>query len=177
MVRAGSARSTYVTAAKRSGKTSAPRYEARQPSRLASRSTLPYTGRSLGPRSSWLPCARGRGAERPRCGMKRGGSAGRTGSRRSACDALRPCETIAVTVSRLRGCPSRRAAGVVSPYNTSSVACGATFSSEEKAVGSFSNCRGRRPRRPDNPSVFCCAKSTLPYTGRAFGPAHFMAPP
>ena len=28
-----------------------------------------------------------------------------------------------------------RAAGVVSPYDTSSVACGATFSSEEKAFG------------------------------------------
>ena len=52
MVRAGSARSTSVTAAKRSGKTSAPR----QPFRLASRSTLPYTGRAFGTaQCSWLP--------------------------------------------------------------------------------------------------------------------------
>ena len=29
-------------------------------------------------KNAWLPCARGRGAERPQCGMKRSGSAGRT---------------------------------------------------------------------------------------------------
>ena len=122
------------------------------------------------------PCVTGRGAERPRCGMKRGGSAGRTGSRRSACDALRPCETIAVGDCRLRGCPYSGPPGSSAPTTPHPSPAGDTFSSKEKAVGSFSNCRGRRPRRPDNPSVFCCAKSTLPYTGRAFGSAHFMAP-
>ena len=44
----------------------------------------PYTGEPFGCvcAKKSPPCATGRGAERPRCGMKRGGSAGRTGSRR-----------------------------------------------------------------------------------------------
>jgi hypothetical protein len=111
MVRGGSARSTYVTAAKRSDRTRAKR--------------AIYLRN--GSEAKWMG------------------------------DALRPCETIAVGDSRLRGCPYSGLPGSSAPTTPHPSPAGDTFSSKEKAVGSFSNCRGRRPRRPvvrhNNPSV------------------------